>query len=170
MLVIKGFQLLLRMWNHCFKIRIWSTFVLFLHYSSRKGLFSMHSCRFKCNVSVWVVATQYENLNIVRVLPFNVVFLMGSSGGSPGGSFWAIWWGICAFFRYCPRCFFAWFGSSPAPLPSPFFFSAFFLNYFKEAITQIQKNTVFGCRPGGVWGGWMGLRGSQRAQPAQPAS
>ena len=60
---------------------------------------------------------------------------------------------------------------APWPPPKPIFlFFAFFLNYFKEEIAQIQKNTILGGRPGGVWGGWRGLRGSQRAQPAQPAS
>ena len=61
-------------------------------------------------------------------------------------------------------------GAPLDPFQAHFFFFAFFINYFKEEIAQIEKHTILGGRPGGVWGGWRGLRGSQRAQPAQPAS
>ena len=57
----------------------------------------------------------------------------------------------------------------PWPPPKPIFFFALFINYFKEEIAQIEKNTILGGRPGAVWGGLEGPQG-QPASPAIPAS
>ena len=77
---------------------------------------------------------------------------------------------LCVF-SILSEVFFCVIWVPPGPLPSPFFFFCFFLNYFKEELAQIEKIPVWVVGLGGS-GGAGGPSGaaSEPSQPSQPAS